>query len=64
MVRPRPIRVRFAFTSASLSGSNALVASSRIKIRGSVIKARAMAMRCFCPPEMLDEPSSIQVSYP
>ena len=62
MVRPRPIRVRFAFTNASLSGSSALVASSRIKMRGSVISARAIAKRCFCPPEMLDEPSSIHVS--
>ena len=35
----------------SLSESSALVASSKIRSRGSVISARAIASRCFCPPE-------------
>src|SRR6202035_1977236 len=40
IVRPDAMRVRLALTTASLSGSSALVASSRIRIRGSWIKAR------------------------
>ena len=35
----------------SLSVSNADVASSNSNILGSLIKARAMATRCFCPPD-------------
>mmetsp|Transcript_11444 Transcript_11444/g.29477 ORF Transcript_11444/g.29477 Transcript_11444/m.29477 type:complete len:90 (-) Transcript_11444:611-880(-) len=35
----------------SLSTSRALVASSNIKILGFFSSARAMATRCFCPPE-------------
>jgi len=35
----------------SLSVSNADVASSNNSILGSLIKARAMATRCFCPPD-------------
>ena len=62
IVRPLPSRVRLAFTKASLSGSSALVASSRISSRGSAITARAIASRCFCPPDRLADPSSIQVS--
>ena len=58
IVRPEAMRERFALTTASLSGSRALVASSRIRIRGSWIKARAIAIRCFCPPDKFGEPSS------
>ena len=36
-----------------VAGSNALVASSHNKTLGSLAKARAMATRCFCPPERL-----------
>ena len=36
----------------SLSVSNAEVASSSNNIFGSRIKARAMAILCFCPPDM------------
>lgn len=32
--------------------SNALVASSKINTLGFRTRARAMAMRCFCPPKM------------
>src|SRR5271169_195304 len=55
IVRPAAIRNRLALTTASLSGSRALVASSRIRIRGSWISARAIATRCFCPPERLGD---------
>mmetsp|Transcript_23604 Transcript_23604/g.38192 ORF Transcript_23604/g.38192 Transcript_23604/m.38192 type:complete len:104 (+) Transcript_23604:796-1107(+) len=37
-------------TTRSLSLSRALVASSSSRILGALIRARAMAMRCFCPP--------------
>mmetsp|Transcript_73984 Transcript_73984/g.173690 ORF Transcript_73984/g.173690 Transcript_73984/m.173690 type:complete len:97 (-) Transcript_73984:1525-1815(-) len=49
-VRPTIRRSRASCTSFSLSASNELVASSRSKILGSLSKARAMAIRCFCPP--------------
>jgi len=62
MVRPSAIRAMLAFTSASLSGSSADVASSRISIRGSWISARAIASRCRWPPDRFGEPSSITVS--
>src|SRR5215475_1855753 len=45
IVRPLAMRNRLAVTTASLSGSSALVASSRIRMRGSQIRARAMAAR-------------------
>ena len=35
----------------SVSVSSALVASSRMRMGGFLRKIRAMAMRCFCPPE-------------
>mmetsp|Transcript_118390 Transcript_118390/g.330218 ORF Transcript_118390/g.330218 Transcript_118390/m.330218 type:complete len:82 (+) Transcript_118390:273-518(+) len=38
-------------TRCSDSASSADVASSSSRIRGSTSKARAIAMRCFCPPE-------------
>ena len=34
-----------------LSGSSALVGSSKRMTSGSIASARAMATRCFCPPE-------------
>mmetsp|Transcript_40152 Transcript_40152/g.99226 ORF Transcript_40152/g.99226 Transcript_40152/m.99226 type:complete len:112 (+) Transcript_40152:340-675(+) len=40
-----------ACTTRSLSLSSAEVASSSNKIVGFFKSARAMAMRCFCPPE-------------
>ena len=45
IVRPLAMRRRLALTTASLSGSSALVASSRIRMRGSWISARAIASR-------------------
>ncbi len=38
-------------TSAFNFGSSALVISSHNNPRGSIASARAMATRCFCPPE-------------
>ena len=59
IVRPLAMRRRLALTTASLSGSSALVASSRMRMVGSWMRARAIARRCFCPPERLGEPSSM-----
>ena len=59
IVRPCAMRSRLALTTASLSGSSALVASSRIRMRGSWMSARAIASRWLCPPDRLGEPSSI-----
>jgi len=42
------------WTRCSLSASRAEVASSRIKIFGFLIKALAIAILCFYPPERLD----------
>ena len=39
-------------TSEIISGSNALVGSSKSMIFGSIAKARAMATRCCCPPDI------------
>mmetsp|Transcript_132901 Transcript_132901/g.230940 ORF Transcript_132901/g.230940 Transcript_132901/m.230940 type:complete len:91 (-) Transcript_132901:1823-2095(-) len=40
-----------ASTARALSGSSALVGSSSKSSAGSLTRARASAMRCFCPPE-------------
>lgn len=45
-------------TLRSFSLSSAAVASSSSRILGSAMQARAMASRCFWPPERLMEPSS------
>uniref|UniRef100_K3ZG63 Uncharacterized protein n=1 Tax=Setaria italica TaxID=4555 RepID=K3ZG63_SETIT len=42
---------RASCTTRSDSASSALVASSRRRILGSFTMARAMATRCFCPPD-------------
>lgn len=41
---------RACCTTSSLSVSNALVASSNRSMDGRLIIARAIAIRCFCPP--------------
>ena len=51
-------------TKRSFSVSSALVASSRIRIAGLRNAARAMAIRCFCPPESLEFLPPTTVSYP
>jgi len=50
VVRPRIALSRVAWTNFSLSVSSALVASSRRRILGLRISARAIASRCFWPP--------------
>mmetsp|Transcript_26228 Transcript_26228/g.59292 ORF Transcript_26228/g.59292 Transcript_26228/m.59292 type:complete len:123 (+) Transcript_26228:289-657(+) len=63
--RPRCSRAsRAACTTRSLVVSSADVASSRIRICGLRTIARAMAMRCFCPPERATPRSPTSVSYP
>mmetsp|Transcript_34740 Transcript_34740/g.88099 ORF Transcript_34740/g.88099 Transcript_34740/m.88099 type:complete len:89 (+) Transcript_34740:862-1128(+) len=51
-----------ACTTFSLALSSALVASSSSMMLGFLTMARAMAMRCFCPPESLPPPSPTCVS--
>mmetsp|Transcript_65477 Transcript_65477/g.147730 ORF Transcript_65477/g.147730 Transcript_65477/m.147730 type:complete len:101 (+) Transcript_65477:874-1176(+) len=51
-----------ACTTRSLSLSSALVASSRSKIAGFLMIARAIATRCFWPPESLPPPPPTSVS--
>mmetsp|Transcript_43623 Transcript_43623/g.85237 ORF Transcript_43623/g.85237 Transcript_43623/m.85237 type:complete len:144 (-) Transcript_43623:52-483(-) len=53
-----------AWTARSLSVSRALVASSSSRMRGLPTTARAMAMRCFCPPLICAPLSPHSVSYP
>ena len=50
-VRPALARSRASCTSLSDSESSALVASSRISTEGCLTRARAMARRCFWPPD-------------
>ena len=40
-----------ASTSLTMVGSKALVGSSKSTISGFMARVRAMATRCFCPPE-------------
>mmetsp|Transcript_30424 Transcript_30424/g.52022 ORF Transcript_30424/g.52022 Transcript_30424/m.52022 type:complete len:142 (-) Transcript_30424:3750-4175(-) len=53
-----------ACTTRSLSLSSADVASSSRSTAGRRTIARAIAMRCFCPPESLPPPCPTCVSYP
>ena len=48
---------------ASVRVSTALVESSKISTLGFFNSARAIHSRCFCPPETLEPPCSIHVSY-
>mmetsp|Transcript_78905 Transcript_78905/g.198284 ORF Transcript_78905/g.198284 Transcript_78905/m.198284 type:complete len:99 (-) Transcript_78905:228-524(-) len=50
-------------TTPSLSVSKALVASSNRRITGARTSARAMAMRCFCPPLSCAPRSPTSVRY-
>mmetsp|Transcript_59587 Transcript_59587/g.150989 ORF Transcript_59587/g.150989 Transcript_59587/m.150989 type:complete len:99 (-) Transcript_59587:53-349(-) len=51
-----------ACTCISLSASNALVASSSSSTFGRRTSARAMDIRCFCPPESCTPRSPTSVS--
>mmetsp|Transcript_36303 Transcript_36303/g.61197 ORF Transcript_36303/g.61197 Transcript_36303/m.61197 type:complete len:112 (+) Transcript_36303:443-778(+) len=62
-VRPTMACSSAACTSASLSVSRAEVASSSSSRRGSCRTARAMATRCFCPPDSWMPRSPTCVSY-
>jgi hypothetical protein len=53
VVRSSDRRATASCTSRSLSASSALVASSSSRIGASRRMARAMAMRCFCPPDSM-----------
>mmetsp|Transcript_4237 Transcript_4237/g.6693 ORF Transcript_4237/g.6693 Transcript_4237/m.6693 type:complete len:106 (-) Transcript_4237:517-834(-) len=53
-----------AWTNPSLSASRAEVASSKSKSLGSFIKALAMAILCFCPPDSRTPFSPTAVSSP
>ena len=53
VVRPSMSRFSAAWMSRSLTVSRALVASSRSRMRGSLSRTRAIATRCFSPPESL-----------
>mmetsp|Transcript_15677 Transcript_15677/g.42094 ORF Transcript_15677/g.42094 Transcript_15677/m.42094 type:complete len:128 (-) Transcript_15677:2149-2532(-) len=64
VVRCSTRRSSAACTSASLSASKAEVASSRSSRGGSWRRARAMATRCFWPPERRTPRSPTRVSYP
>ncbi|KAL7738620.1 hypothetical protein ACLKA6_006914 [Drosophila palustris] len=50
-VRPARASSRACWTTFSLSRSRADVASSSMRILGFLTSARAMAMRCFWPPD-------------
>ncbi|KAE9373722.1 hypothetical protein N431DRAFT_407394 [Stipitochalara longipes BDJ] len=51
VVRPRDADCNAVCTAFSDLVSNAEVASSKMRTVGSRIRARAIAMRCFCPDE-------------
>lgn len=61
---PRRRAVRAELTSVSDSASRAEVASSRMRISGFLTRARAMAMRCFWPPESWAPRAPTAVSRP
>ena len=54
MVMPSLARLRIrSSTSPTISGSRALVGSSKSITSGSIARARTMAIRCFWPPESI-----------
>ena len=63
VVRPAHHASRSArLMRASVAASTDAVASSRIRMRGSTSRARAIAMRCRCPPESVRPRSPTMVS--
>ncbi len=62
--RSRAKRATHTPPTFSLSESSAEVASSRSRMAGSLMIARAMAIRCFCPPDSWTPPSPTPVLYP
>ena len=52
IVIPSRAKLRItASTSLTIVGSSAEVGSSNRMISGSIARQRAIATRCFCPPE-------------
>mmetsp|Transcript_5844 Transcript_5844/g.10524 ORF Transcript_5844/g.10524 Transcript_5844/m.10524 type:complete len:104 (+) Transcript_5844:142-453(+) len=64
VVRPLITRSSASCTMYSESASSALVASSSSRMLGLRTRARAMAMRCFCPPDICTPFSPQLVWYP
>mmetsp|Transcript_8928 Transcript_8928/g.22708 ORF Transcript_8928/g.22708 Transcript_8928/m.22708 type:complete len:126 (+) Transcript_8928:414-791(+) len=62
--RPFIISSMARWTWCSLSASSAEVASSSKTIGGSLSMARAIATRCFCPPESCMPRSPTRVAMP
>ena len=62
VVRPARVARRFARMVRSVWVSTADTESSRIRMGASLISARAMEMRCFCPPETVTPRSPRTVS--
>mmetsp|Transcript_27713 Transcript_27713/g.108702 ORF Transcript_27713/g.108702 Transcript_27713/m.108702 type:complete len:104 (+) Transcript_27713:1316-1627(+) len=62
-VRSRPISVSESAISRSVFESKALVASSCKRIRGAFSIHRAIATRCFSPPDSRRPRSPTLVSY-
>mmetsp|Transcript_52640 Transcript_52640/g.138222 ORF Transcript_52640/g.138222 Transcript_52640/m.138222 type:complete len:153 (+) Transcript_52640:2510-2968(+) len=60
--RSRSNESRAAWMTRSETVSSAEVASSSSKMRGFIRIARAIAMRCFCPPDSW--PAAARVLYP
>ena len=63
-VRPALSRRRVALMASSVLGSRALVASSSRSSLGLRTIARAMAIRCFWPPERRPPPEPTGVRKP
>lgn len=62
LVVPLSVASKASRMRRSVAVSTALVESSRMRMGGFLSRARAMHSRCFCPPETLTPPCSIQVS--
>ena len=60
----RASRVITPNTSLTIVGSRAEVGSSKSRISGSMARARAMATRCFCPPESWSGMASARSASP
>mmetsp|Transcript_22476 Transcript_22476/g.42643 ORF Transcript_22476/g.42643 Transcript_22476/m.42643 type:complete len:85 (-) Transcript_22476:1340-1594(-) len=63
-VRSFPKRSRASLTLCSVMVSSALVASSKMQIGGFFKRHRAMAVRCFSPPDSFRPRSPTIVSNP
>ncbi len=61
---PRKRAARAELTRVSDSASRAEVASSRMRMSGFLTSARAMAIRCFWPPESWAPRAPTEVSSP